>query len=98
MKTSGKERLMRWSVAIMLILPKPQISVNMRQHCFEQTRKAWGLNLSDDLPLLTWAARVCKIGLDISHTQFNNHGAYLISHSDLMGFSKHATTGNGISW
>ncbi|WP_263081348.1 Ppx/GppA family phosphatase [Endozoicomonas sp. Mp262] len=64
-----------------------ELSTHAKQ-CFMHVSKAWGLCIEQDLPLLIWAARICKIGLDISHTQFNNHGAYLISHSDLMGFSK----------
>ncbi len=55
--------------------------------CFDQAPKEWNL-IPEDRELLSWAARVCDIGLDISHTQFNNHGAYLIDHSDLMGFNK----------
>ena len=55
--------------------------------CFHQVAESWELNESD-LELLSWAARVCQIGLDISHTQYHMHGAYLIDNSDLMGFSK----------
>lgn len=57
------------------------------QNCFQQVAQNWGLKESDR-ELLTWAARVCEIGLDISHTQYHRHGAYLVDHSDLMGFSK----------
>ena len=52
-----------------------------------QVAESWELN-NNDLELLSWAARICQIGLDISHTQYHMHGAYLIDHSDLMGFSK----------
>ncbi|MCJ8170502.1 exopolyphosphatase [Atopomonas sediminilitoris] len=38
---------------------------------------------------LSWAARVHEIGLDIAHSQYHKHGAYLLEHSDLPGFSKH---------
>ncbi|MRI33269.1 exopolyphosphatase [Endozoicomonas sp. OPT23] len=55
--------------------------------CFDQVHESWGLN-SADRELLNWAAQVCEIGLDISHTHYNKHGAYLIQHSDLLGFSK----------
>ena len=57
------------------------------RNCFIQTAGDWGLQDSD-LELLTWAARVCQIGLDISHSQYHRHGAYLIDNSDLMGFSR----------
>ncbi|MEH6470057.1 MAG: Ppx/GppA phosphatase family protein [Halopseudomonas sp.] len=38
--------------------------------------------------LISWAARLHEIGLSISHSQFQKHGAYLVEHSDLMGFSQ----------
>ncbi|MDD7805160.1 MAG: Ppx/GppA phosphatase family protein [Endozoicomonas sp. (ex Botrylloides leachii)] len=56
-------------------------------NCFEQTQKDWKLGIPDDQRLLTWAARICKIGIYISHTQFHHHGAYLINHCDFLGFS-----------
>ncbi len=57
------------------------------QDCFSMVADIWQLG-GEDLELLSWAARVCQIGLDISHTQYHRHGAYLIDNSDLMGFSK----------
>ncbi|WP_257266536.1 Ppx/GppA phosphatase family protein [Endozoicomonas sp. ONNA2] len=61
--------------------------MNHTHNCFAMTADIWGLG-DRDLELLSWAARVCQIGLDISHTQYHRHGAYLIDNSDLMGFSK----------
>lgn len=64
---------------------------NVKAHalnCFKQAQQAWELSDKQDLPLVLWAARLCTIGLDISHTRFNCHGAYIIRHSDLLGFSK----------
>ncbi len=64
---------------------------NVKAHtlnCFEQVQQDWQLSKKHDLPLMLWAARLCTIGLDISHTRFNHHGAYIIKHSDLLGFSK----------
>ena len=57
------------------------------ENCFQQIAESWELEDSD-FELLSWAAKICEIGLDISHTQYHRHGAYLIDHSDLMGFSK----------
>ena len=57
------------------------------RNCFDMVAQTWQLSPAD-LDLLSWAARLCQIGLDISHTQYHRHGAYLIDHSDLMGFSK----------
>ncbi|MEJ2114743.1 MAG: exopolyphosphatase [Gammaproteobacteria bacterium] len=36
---------------------------------------------------LIWAADLHEIGLDISHSKYHRHGAYLLHNSDLMGFS-----------
>jgi exopolyphosphatase / guanosine-5'-triphosphate,3'-diphosphate pyrophosphatase len=53
----------------------------------DQVRDAWALD--DDLArFLAWGARLHEIGLAISHSQFHRHGAYLLEHSDLAGFSR----------
>lgn len=39
--------------------------------------------------LLSWAARIHEVGMDIAHNQYHKHGAYLIEHSDLAGFSRY---------
>lgn len=49
---------------------------------------AWGLTDSKYADLLRWAARVYEVGLDIAHSQYHKHGAYLIEHADLSGFSR----------
>ncbi|WP_445003531.1 exopolyphosphatase [Halomonas mongoliensis] len=54
---------------------------------FDQVRDAWGLD-DDQARFLTWGARLHEIGLAISHSQFHRHGAYLLEHSDLAGFSR----------
>jgi exopolyphosphatase/guanosine-5'-triphosphate,3'-diphosphate pyrophosphatase len=38
--------------------------------------------------LLSWAARIHEVGMDIAHYHYHKHGAYLIEHSDLAGFSR----------
>lgn len=42
----------------------------------------------DEGMLLRWAARVHEIGAAISHSGFHKHGAYLLRHSDMPGFSR----------
>ncbi|ELK4795469.1 exopolyphosphatase, partial [Pseudomonas aeruginosa] len=49
---------------------------------------AWELNDELHRDLLSWGARVHEIGLDIAHYHYHKHGAYLIEHSDLAGFSR----------
>lgn len=54
---------------------------------FEQVASDWQLD-ADDGRLLLWAARIHEIGLAIAHSQYHQHGAYLIQHSDIAGFSR----------
>ncbi len=37
--------------------------------------------------LLNWAAQLHELGLNISHSHFEKHAAYIISHADMPGFS-----------
>lgn len=53
-----------------------------------QVASAWGLSSPYYSNLLRWACRIHEIGLAISHTQYHKHGAYLMTHSDLPGFSQ----------
>ncbi|MEQ5800854.1 exopolyphosphatase [Halomonas sp. H10-9-1] len=54
---------------------------------FDQVRDEWALS-DVQARFLEWAARLHEIGLAISHSQFHRHGAYLLEHSDLTGFSR----------
>jgi exopolyphosphatase/guanosine-5'-triphosphate,3'-diphosphate pyrophosphatase len=38
--------------------------------------------------LLEWAASLHEIGQSISHSQYQKHGAYLLHHLDMPGFSR----------
>ncbi|MCQ4241002.1 exopolyphosphatase [Stutzerimonas stutzeri] len=55
---------------------------------FDQVSSDWNLNEEWHRELLAWAARVHEVGLDIAHYHYHKHGAYLIEHSDLPGFSR----------
>ncbi|WXL25526.1 exopolyphosphatase [Ectopseudomonas mendocina] len=50
--------------------------------------KDWELEEEWHSDMLRWAARVHEVGLDIAHYHYHKHGAYLIEHSDLAGFSR----------
>lgn len=54
----------------------------------EQVAEAWQLNEEWHADILSWAARVHEVGLDIAHYHYHKHGAYLVEHSDLSGFSR----------
>jgi len=56
--------------------------------CFKQLKDAWKLRPETDLNLIEWAASLHEIGLAISHSQYHKHGEYLLSQSDLAGFSR----------
>ncbi len=57
------------------------------QDLFEQARKRWRFEDADQEALL-WAAQLHEIGLAIAHAQYHRHGAYLLSNSDMPGFSR----------
>jgi len=60
---------------------------NAVNHFFKQVKKAWDLDEDTDLAELVWAARLHELGKAVAHTQYHKHGAYIIGHSDLLGFS-----------
>lgn len=61
--------------------------VKTAQHLFDGVAKALNLN-SEDSDLLRRAAYLHEIGLAISHAGYHRHGAYLLQHSDIAGFSQ----------
>jgi exopolyphosphatase/guanosine-5'-triphosphate,3'-diphosphate pyrophosphatase len=54
---------------------------------FERVALAWSLD-PDDRLMLAWAARLHELGLAIAHSQYQVHGAYVLEHSDIAGFSQ----------
>jgi exopolyphosphatase/guanosine-5'-triphosphate,3'-diphosphate pyrophosphatase len=54
---------------------------------FDQAAGAWQLD-GEDRRALSWAARIHEIGLAVAHSQYHQHGAYLVEHSDIAGFSR----------
>jgi exopolyphosphatase/guanosine-5'-triphosphate,3'-diphosphate pyrophosphatase len=51
-----------------------------------QTAVAWVLEEPYAELALAWAARLHEIGLDVSHSHYHKHGAYLLEHADMPGF------------
>jgi exopolyphosphatase/guanosine-5'-triphosphate,3'-diphosphate pyrophosphatase len=47
-------------------------------------------SLDDELcgRLLSWAARLHEIGLDVAHSKFHVHGAYLLANADMPAFAR----------
>ncbi|MEO5622506.1 MAG: exopolyphosphatase [Dokdonella sp.] len=54
---------------------------------FDQVASAWQLG-APERDLLGWAADIHEIGLAIAHSLHHIHGAYIVAHSDLDGFSR----------
>ncbi len=48
----------------------------------------WDLGSILARKVLSWAARLHEIGLDIAHSKYQKHGAYLLEHADMPGFPK----------
>ena len=46
----------------------------------------WAMN-ENCIQYLNWAADLHEIGIDIAHSQYHKHGAYIIENGDLAGFS-----------
>lgn len=55
--------------------------------CFNQLASSLNLDEKTELKILRWAATLHEIGLTVAHSQHHKHGAYLLNHSDLPGFS-----------
>ena len=51
-----------------------------------KVERSWQLNDERYRQLLRWAARLHEIGLDIAHSKYHVHGAYLLANADLPGF------------
>jgi len=54
---------------------------------FEQVEQHWKLKKRHK-ELLLWSAQLHELGLNISHSRYHKHGAYLLKHADLPGFSQ----------
>lgn len=54
---------------------------------YGQVVRDWALDNPQYQTMLSWSARLHEIGLNVSHSQYHKHGAYLIRNSDLSGFS-----------
>lgn len=56
-------------------------------HLFDQVAEPWQLD-ADDRLMLVRAARLHELGLTIAHSQYQVHGAYVVEHTDIEGFSR----------
>ncbi len=54
----------------------------------EQVESDWGLEDPLAESVLRWAARLHETGLDIAHSKYQRHSAYLLQHADMPGFPR----------
>lgn len=54
----------------------------------QQVGDSWQLHDEGLVQDLEWAARLHEVGLAIAHNHYHRHGAYILQHSDLAGFSQ----------
>jgi exopolyphosphatase/guanosine-5'-triphosphate,3'-diphosphate pyrophosphatase len=54
----------------------------------EQVEEAWSLSDAAIEQILRWAARLHEIGLDVAHSGYHRHGAYLLANADMAGFPR----------
>jgi exopolyphosphatase/guanosine-5'-triphosphate,3'-diphosphate pyrophosphatase len=52
----------------------------------DQVAGPWDLGSTLARQMLSWSARLHEVGLDIAHSQYQKHGAYLLEHADMPGF------------
>ncbi|WP_455206057.1 exopolyphosphatase [Kaarinaea lacus] len=57
-------------------------------YLFRQVALVWHLNETEDLQWLSWAIQLHELGLRIAHSHHHRHGAYIVEHADLSGFSQ----------
>jgi exopolyphosphatase / guanosine-5'-triphosphate,3'-diphosphate pyrophosphatase len=53
-----------------------------------QLARQWRLRSDVYGNLLAWAARLHEVGVFVAHSQYHKHGAYILTHGDLAGFSQ----------
>jgi exopolyphosphatase/guanosine-5'-triphosphate,3'-diphosphate pyrophosphatase len=54
----------------------------------KQVESEWGLEDPLAESVLRWAARLHETGLDIAHSKYHRHSAYLLEHADMPGFPR----------
>ncbi len=54
----------------------------------EQCHETWELPMPLSAQMLDWAGRLHEIGLDIAHSGFERHGAYIAENADMPGFPR----------
>ncbi len=54
----------------------------------EQVFADWGIKGGEATSWLRWASRLHEVGMSVAHSGYHKHGAYLLTHADMPGFSR----------
>jgi len=58
------------------------------EQLFNAASEPWNLDTRRDWATLRSASHLHEVGLSVAHVQYHKHGAYLLSHADMLGFSR----------
>ncbi len=53
-----------------------------------QIAHGWNIEGEGERQLLSWAVQLHEIGLSVNYTGHHKHGAYIVQHADMPGFSR----------
>lgn len=60
----------------------------MTQHLYQQVAKAWQINNDEYANLIGWASLLHEVGLQINSRGVQRHSAYILSNSEMPGFTQ----------
>jgi exopolyphosphatase/guanosine-5'-triphosphate,3'-diphosphate pyrophosphatase len=83
----------RRAITVLELMKRHHIDVDQGQRVRETTLELFNLIkqhglLKRERRLLGWAAQLHEIGLMVAHSQYHQHGGYLLQNMDLPGFSR----------
>ncbi len=62
--------------------------IDTAQDLLRRVAARWDLQRDSDRKLLSWAAALHELGLDIAHAHHHHHGAYVLENADMPGFAR----------
>ena len=81
---SVEAAMSRWCIDIK---QANRIKTTLENLC-HATLQQWSTDTKHIQPLLIWAAMLHELGLQVSHNNYQKHGAYILGHAGLQGFSR----------
>lgn len=84
-----RDRTIRWLVKRYAVDDEQAVRVERTALAMlEQVAASWGLEDPEHRQYLSWAARLHELGLDVAHTGYHKHSAYIVENADMPGFSR----------